>query len=108
MNPPDGPIHDKREPRGHGFTGRVAPSFGVPRQLISRKNLAAIRRNHRAAFDAALDSLPVKQRDRRTGRWSMGFSDDEREFLAGLSVLVEQGMYTLDRMVTMEERVNEA
>ena len=108
MNPPDGPIGDGREPTGHGFTGRVAPSFGVPRQLISHKNIVAVRRNHKGAYENALDALPVRQRDKRTGRFSGGFTDDERERLAALSVFVEQGMYTLDRMVTMGERVDES
>lgn len=50
-------------------------------------------------------SLPAPVRDRRTGRFSVGFTDDERDRLATLSVLVQRGLYHSDRLIIEGDRI---
>ena len=93
------------EPLGHGFSGTVNPGFSAPHPLLTRRNIESTKRNHPEDWTEARMALPAPTRDPRTGRLNLGFSDDERDRLATLSVLVQRGLYNNDRLVTQGERI---
>ena len=47
---PEG-LSDGREPRGHGFTGKVDPGFSAPHPLLTRRVIESVRRNHPVDWD---------------------------------------------------------
>lgn len=95
------------EPKGHGFTGSVNPGFAVARPQLTRRTIEATRKHHADSWFEAHAALPPMQRDKRTARLT-GMTDDERDRLATLSVLIEQGMYSEDRLHVINDRLKEA
>ena len=69
----------------------MSKMFHVPETTVK-----AVRDNHPAEWQGALDSLP-NERSKRTGRRM--FSDDDTVRLATLALLVDKGMYDDDRFL---------
>jgi hypothetical protein len=85
------------EPEGHGFTTSVTDvPWVAPHNLLSGRVIASVRRNHRDDWQDAFAALPSRQRDPRTGRFTSGFTDDERERLATLAILIDHGLFRDD------------
>lgn len=90
------------QPVGPGFTKPdETRSFGPIRSLLlSDHNIASIRRNNENEFGTAMFALrqtvPVVARDPRTGLVRKGFTEQELERIAALSVLVMKGVVPTD------------
>lgn len=81
-------------PEGMGWTtGDTIPASGDRARLLTRVNIEALKINEPVDWDAALSRLPAdKVRDPRSGRFINRMTDDERQRLTALAILVEKGV----------------
>jgi hypothetical protein len=79
-----------------GWTsGDTIPPGGDRARLLTRVNIESLKSNLSAEWAETLAQLPAdKVRDPRSGRFINRLSDDERQRLAALALLVKRGVVT--------------